>query len=1043
SASGNIFVNNPTGSFNIVGLFATGQLQIDALTDLIVSTNNVSVNAVTILNAVNGNLSINDITFSTGINNFTATAKQNLSIENVTLTAGTTALRTTTGNLTITDVIATLASAAFNSGNNISISNTNTTNDFTVTGTFDAIAANDISISNVATTAGTTTLTATTAIDGDITISGGSFNTGTNAFTATAKQNLSIENATLTSGTTTLGTTTGNLTVTDVIATLASADFNSGNNISISNTGTAKNFNVIGTFNAIAANDISISNVATTAGTTALTATDGDITISGGTATFTGTLTATANNNLSFTDSALTVKDKAILEATNRNVSWTTVNATIKDLLQITAGTNITLTDIIVSAKTATLNAKAGNAALTTVIAMVTNNSQLTAANDLTIVDSALTAGSDTILNATVGNLTAVGLVLKTGTFAHATAGTDITLTDGSIDVKGQTADGHGNALELQAGNDIMLGGAITVADKNVRITAANGAVIDKNDTVAGGIVTQIDNLTAANSHIVLSAKNGIGSTDVLEFVSAKLINANVTGTGNIVLDIMSDTILQNVTTTNGNVDIHSGGSLTIAADGNITAAGTDKKIIFGAEKNLYFGKKSSLKAEKDIMIIASGGDIVSLAVNDDEAVSFSVNDVTESVLRGIYLVAGNDLTGHSEVYDNALIDNKADDFGKFIGSFKGKVDVIAGGSISVHNINNSAFLLGNVITGKDMLLTTVSDEMGIERIVAKQIDFVSSNIGIKQLADAVHIYLDKFTTSEYNTANKQLLTTEITVKLVGEIFLSVNKEDATLNLDEQFISNDNIFVIKVDNLVIDYLIAGKDCGLSQIGFAAETKGGTDYKEIANTTTVKQIFSDGDFTMPKLYSDDVFIHSDGITGNLNILDGQFGNTVANARLEISQIETEIDAINKSKTTPYDFWVWSLDGSYSITSSHDGISYQDELLRALRRTQMYLELNGNASYTDTAFGLNINDWTHRIESRINNINVSNGSGIINGLELPLPFNRENQKNQEMMNNLLKEIEDIWSFNWTDNNRNTERWIVSSLEDALDFDITDKE
>jgi hypothetical protein len=959
------------------------------------------------LTATLGNILVKDVTTLDFADALSATAQTNLTVQNVdSLTSGNTGTLTATlGNILVEDV---------------------TTLDFA--DALSVIAGIDLTVQNVnsLTSGSTGTLTATL---GNILVENITILDFADALSVIAQTNLTVQNVnSLTSGNTgTLTATLGNILVKDV-TTLDFADalsviaqtnltVQNVNSLTSGDTGTltATSGNILvndvttldfaDALSVIAGIDLTVQNVNSllSGGTGTLIARSGNILVKDVTElTFKKTLIAKANNNLTFTDSVLAVKDKATLEATNGNVSLTKVNATITDDWQTTAGTNIVLKNI-----------------------------------DTTV-------GGNAILNATAGNLMAVDSVLKTGTFAHATAGTDITLTNSSIDVKGQTADGNGNALELQAGNDILLGGAITVADKNVRITATNGAIIDKNDTVSGGSAKQIDNLTAANSHIVLSAKNGIGSTDVLEFLSAKLIDANVTGSGNIVLDITSDTILQNVTTTNGNIDIHSGGSLTIADNGTIIAAGTDKKIIFGAEKSLYFGKKSSLNAEKDIMIIAADGDIISLAVNDNEAVSFSVNDVTEDVLRGIYLVADNDLTGYSKVYDNTLIGNKADDFGKFIGSFKGRVDVIAGGSISVHNINNAAFLLGNVITGKDTLLTTVNDEMGIERIVAKQIDLVSNNIGIKQLADAVHINLDKFTASEYNTANKQLLTTEITVKLEGEIFLSVNKENATLNLEEQSISDKNIFAIKVDNLVIDHLIAGKDCGLSQIGFAADTKGGSDYKEIANTTAIKQITSDGDFTMTKLYSDNVSIHSDKITENLNILDGQFGNTIANARLEINQVETEIDAINKSKTIPNDFWVWSLDGSYSITSSHDGISYQDESLRALRRTQMYLELNGNASYTDTAFGVNINDWTHRIESRIDNINISNGSGInINGLGLPLPFNRENQENQEIMNNLLKEIENIWSFNRTDNNRNTERWIVSSLEDAQDSDITDKE
>jgi hypothetical protein len=787
-----------------------------------------------------------------------------------------------------------------------------------------------------------TTLTTTT---GDLEISGGSFNIGTNPFTATAGNDILISDSTINAGTTIL-TATNDLLFNGGTTELASAELK-GNNISI--TGSTQ-FKVTNAFTATANNDLSIENVATTAGETKLTATTGDLKISGGSFNIeTNSFTATAQNDLSIEDVESLIADTTTLTATTGDLIMKNSELTINDKAQLEATSGY----------------------------LETNNLSLTA---------------DYIKAISKGN---------------------ISLTGGNIHAKGESADSDENALVLQSQDaNILLGGLITVDKNNVKITADKGEIFDNNDTDTDGAV----NLKASESHIVLSAKNGIGSTNVLEFASAKSIEAK-TETGNIVLDISSDTILKDITTNDGNIDIYSNGSLTIAQEGKITAEGTNTKIILGAGNDVYFGKNSSLEADKDIMIVAAEGDIVSQATENSESVTLKVKEFSETAKSGIYLVAGKNITGKSI---------NADSLGKFIGSLEGgKVDVIAGNDISVHNLNASSFILGNVFSGGDVLLTSVNDKMGIDRIVAQRIDLASDNINIQQLADNVQIILNKFVESDYNTSNQKLLGKTINLKLNGEISLAITKEGATITIPEQQISTGNTFKITVDNLVIDHIIAETNSGLSHLGYSGNQK--------ADSTTINQISSNGDFTINQLYSDQVLVHSDNIAGDLIINDGQFGNTVANARLEINQVETEIDAINKSKTVANDFWVWSLDGTYSLVSSHGGIAYNDDSLRALRRTQMYLTLNGDTSYTDTAFGELINDLSRQLQHNyIQNTQNNNEIININGIELPLPSFWENQENT---NNIFNGIEDIWSFNWTNNTPNTENLIISPLENSI--------
>jgi hypothetical protein len=764
-----------------------------------------------------------------------------------------------------------------------------------------------------------------------------------------------------------------------------------------------------------------------------LDADGGNVTLTNNTVSAEGLFDVDASGNISVTDIDFTVGGNATLDAVNITIDNTDKTVTNRDIaitgsLSATASANLTLKNIYkLFAGATTLKATTDSDAdiLLSDIATVMINGALTAEakSDLTIINgSSVDVSGTASLTATDGNilldkiaetkinetLTATAgmdvtlnevILLTVTNDANITAGNDITFVKGGINVEGKSANGIGNSLDLLAGNDISLGGAITVSDKNVKITATSGAIIDTNDTTS-----QNDNLTVANSDVVLTANAGIGSENMLEIQSAVSVDAKNTGTGNIVFDVISDTVIKNAATENGDVDIHSGGSLTVASNGVVNAGGTGNQIIIGAENDITLEKKLSLTADKSILLVASKGNLSARATTDSEAVKI--------VSDKIYLVAGKEITGDNVNYDNEIIGNKADDLGKFIGLLKGQVNVVAGTNVSVHNINNETFQLGNAISGDVMLLTTVNGDMGFDRVVAKVIDIQADNIGIKQLADGVHVNLGEFAQSEYNTANKTLLSTDVNVKIIGEIAVSVNKEGATLALDEQTISDDNIFAITVDNLVIDRITTGKNTGLKHTGFAESSNN----SGIADTTIVKQIKSVDDFVVYKIASDSVLIHSDYIGGNLILLDGQFGSNLANTRLEINDVVTEIDATNKLKTQENNFWLWTLDKTYSLISAAEGIETTNEAMRTLRRTQMYLSLNGDASYTDTALGQNINDWKPLILFPASKI--LNGDVIyFDGLLLP-PMYRDNQEDEQ--NKVLEGIEDIWTLNATNGN-----------------------
>jgi hypothetical protein len=213
---------------------------------------------------------------------------------------------------------------------------------------------------------------------------------------------------------------------------------------------------------------------------------------------------------------------------------------------------------------------------------------------------------------------------------------------------------------------------------------------------------------------------------------------------------------------------------------------------------------------------------------------------------------------------------------------------------------------------------------------------------------------LGEFVNSEHNLSNQHLLDENVVISITGEINVTNQKAGGTIEFGEMMVSTNNTFAISVDNLVVGLLTASNNAALSHHGGS---------KEMADSTIIRNIKSTHDFTLRQLYSDDVDIYSDGIGGNLIIQGGKTGNNEGRIELAVNDVRTRIDAVDKRMQPEHEFRFWTLDGRYSLTSSLTGVAFSpDSSMRLLTRSQMNLTSNGDAFYTDSAFGnLNAHRW----------------------------------------------------------------------------------
>ena len=161
---------------------------------------------------------------------------------------------------------------------------------------------------------------------------------------------------------------------------------------------------------------------------------------------------------------------------------------------------------------------------------------------------------------------------------------------------------------------------------------------------------------------------------------------------------------------------------------------------------------------------------------------------------------------------------------------------------------------------------------------------------------------------ANYNSFSRKALGSSISI-LAKKIFLRTTQIDSLVLADGFF---------EVNNFAADSLSSGGDMTLSHVGVN---------NGIADTTVIGNITTPGTMTFAQLYSSDAMIFSDGIGGVLDIVDGRVGLILpGRLDLNINGLRTRLDSLDKLGDPAYDFWMWTIDGNYSLTSHSNKVTF---------------------------------------------------------------------------------------------------------------------
>jgi hypothetical protein len=736
-------------------------------------------------------------------------------------------------------------------------------------------------------------------------------------------------------------------------------------------------------------------------------------------------LSAIAAKDLIATKTSLTIGENATLKATSGKIDFNNVTATINKELQITAGTNWTVLDSTLSAgTTATLNAD-NNIAIDTVT-LTAQTLSATAANDLTATDTSLTTGGNTTFIAQNGN----AIFDRVGLSANKAAIT----TGNNIEFAGRTTVDTKTDTTFTANNNILFGDTLTITGGNLNLNAVNGEVIDRNDDlISESKIYQID-IDASAAIVTIAAATGIGSTNALE-TNAGTFDLT-TRNGNIVISEKDNVTITKAVADNGFIDLYSGNTLII--DQKIVAGGnTENSVLIGAKNSIIINAGAELLAGGNLSVIAGDYDIIGRGTVDNPILLKAGTQFTGSdadISGTITFATMNGFIGgdNGNMQDGIPI---ATDLTAFIANFAyGKTMLVSTIGLNITNVNPNAFSLDGVISGGgSQLFAPNATEMSVDQLVSKLFDTeIANGIITGQSADA-SIDLTKYVSSDYNQSNRDLLSNKIDVVLTGSMTVKNRAEGGSMTLEKINLQTDNLIAeYIIDNIVISSVTSiASGNGITVAG----NDGG-----VADSAVIKEIVSENTFILEHFYVDSATVTATQLYGDLIIndatlidhglrlvkdlrtgetsvttqTDGLRQSVTGQASLDVNNILTEIDAMSKVKTDAYDFWLWTLDGNYSLIASFDGIAYDPVLLvdhtvgvqispltqaelsnwygdsmRAIEKTQMVLLLNGDASYTNTAFGLNMNDWTHPVPLNTEEIARTSYASII--LSDDMPFN----------------------------------------------------
>ncbi|MDR2171233.1 MAG: leukotoxin LktA family filamentous adhesin [Planctomycetaceae bacterium] len=705
----------------------------------------------------------------------------------------------------------------------------------------------------------------------DVIIKSGMFNSGTKDLTVKAGRDISIK-ANITGGKTSLETKTGKI------------EFDGKND---------QNATINAKFNDLTLNsatDILISN---------LQGNDKFIGFD-----VTNNFTATAENEVIIKNVIADVGNTTIT-ATNGNLEYNGGKATFNNSLTLNSNTDISIINLAEF--------------------IVTNNFNATAENNL-IINSQKLSADEITLTAKTENLKINNGTAKFNN-AKFTAGKNIELNDNiDITISGDKNNVDGNSLSVLANNNIVSNGKITVAKNDANLTAKDGEIISLNNNKT--------NIDAVNSNVNLIAAKGIGNKNSFE-LKAKTLSIDVTDAGNVSLNIIDDTTINNIKNTDGIIDINVQGSVVV---GDVSANGNGSDFVLGATKNITFSENAKITADERIVIVSDGGDIYSESNNETNAVIFNAASNNIVAIKG-------------KIHGKATQNN-----GGFITTFtKGKVNLISNEDLLVYETSQNEVDYDTVVSGGQISILSILDNgISIQKIVANKINFDQGIVKLSKVTDEYYADVASVIGEDIVkiiSKNNSLFGKQFDI-VVDEIVITNNKENAQFDMGVTEIRSKTNITIAWDKLIMEGLVAGVGSSFTHIGGS---------KEVADLTIVKNIASTGDFTFKNMASNLVYVYSDSINGVLQVLNSYNGN---HANYDINNISLVIDSVDKGRSGYYsyfrqenmypDFRVWSIDGSYDFDLTAEKLNYTNPQLRMLSAFNHNLILNNNVTYTDSAF-----------------------------------------------------------------------------------------
>jgi hypothetical protein len=513
------------------------------------------------------------------------------------------------------------------------------------------------------------------------------------------------------------------------------------------------------------------------------------------------------------------------------------------------------------------------------------------------------------------------------------------------VTIKGNQIIADGNVLIIFANDNILSGGTIKVEnDGGVTLTAKNGEIVDRNEDKI--------NIDAKDSNVVLTAASGIGSEDSLELL-AKVLNLEVTGDGSISINSLAEkTTIDNAKTKNGLIDFYSEGYVIVD---KIEALGKGNDFVLGAN-GIEFRKNGIVNADQRIVIVAEHGNIYSAAENDDEAVKFNAANT-------------NFITFEGKIYGEAQ-----ENGGGFIVNFAGSpnVNVISKDELLIYEVSDKEINYGTVVSGDGISLFSSGDGgVTFKKIVANRIDFNQGLVKLDELTDQYYADVKLVIGADIDkikSKNHTLFSEPLDVE-INKIEVVNERPGATLTMDNLAVRSEIDISIGYDKIIIDKLTAGTNSSFSHHGGS---------KPVADLTLIRNIVTTGDFHFVNMQSNEVYAYSNSINGKITIKNSYSGTK---ANYDINGISLLIDAKDKERSTYYsyfrnenrdpDFRIWSLNGTYDLTLSREELILSNPQLRTLAAFNHNLLLNGNTTYTDSAFDNLLTDNRHLVQIMLDN------------------------------------------------------------------------